>query len=341
MKDKEPYKKANPEKWKEAKKKKRAEKQLKEDRQRSRDRRNYIRNAIASFCESFRCREDSHLVLVVSETANMEQVLLQPHKIDEKNIFLTLPILNQEMLENYFIETGKNLNDKKAIMVDSEQTLKDVIEYYFKVKVSDINNLFESSIITCNVQELSLNTNLIPTIVRVYDYNLWCNGDFATALGKNIYNDNRLKEMIVPMNNQLNNKSIFAHQDLITQLLLHKSCKGKIRFPESLLQEINVFSRRDGLDRELFRLTSIFRGTNTFYPDLSEVKDTLESYGRGFDDKGFSWDEYCKTERAIAVERQRAIEKSEIVNLDLPFQSQLLIDSGLKRKLIKSIKNNE
>jgi len=316
MKNKELYRKTNPEEWKKRQKKKRTNKKLKQDRQLSRDRRKYISNRIAEFCKRFRYKEDIHLILAVSDTENMEQVLLQAHNMDEKNVLLSLPILNLEMLEKYFSSTYKKTDDYPPMMIDNDKLLRDIIEFYFKVKISTAKDLLQTSIIMCNIQELSEDHNLIPSIVRVYDYNLWCNGDFAMALGKNIYDGNRLKEMIVPMDNSsFKNKNIFAHQDLITQLLLHKAHKGKIKFPESLIEEIDIFSKRDGLDRSWFRFTSIFGGTNTFYPD---VEETLEAYGKEFNDKEFSWDEYWKTERSIALSQQRTIEESEIASVALP-----------------------
>jgi hypothetical protein len=158
-------------------------------------------------------------------------------------MFLTLPILTIEMQEEYLTSKFKSTDGSEQLVTNDMQLFKEIIEFYFKVKISDPIKLFDTPIIVCNVKSFNENENLIPAIVRVYDYNLWNNGDFAMALGNNIYSDKRLEEIIlIKENSQVRSKHIFAHQDLISQLLLHKACKGKIEFPESLINEIKVFS---------------------------------------------------------------------------------------------------
>lgn len=93
--------KCNKEKYKRKQKRKKLMKQKRLARASSRELRNYVRSKNKPYYDAFRNFKDKHILFVIKDTDNMERILFQKNDIGRGITLLSLPVINEDMIEEY------------------------------------------------------------------------------------------------------------------------------------------------------------------------------------------------------------------------------------------------
>lgn len=228
MSDKNRERKNNREKYEKKKREKRHKEQLKQAQAISREKRNEVRNGIKPYFYNFRTYKNKHILLVLGETENTETVLLQKFKMKstKKGMLLALPVLTEEMIDEFLSNVSTEESEKTGIVGDdNDRVLKDFIKYNFAVEPDEIT-ITKNVIFAENCKMLESKENLIKATVQPYKGKRWFEGDIATIHGYRIYKGNRLRKFIKTSLQDLDD--VYMYQDTVTEFAMYKSLKKKI-----------------------------------------------------------------------------------------------------------------
>ena len=232
--DKEKYKK------KQQKKKRR---DIKKEAQRiGREKRNYVRQKIKPYYESFRDFKDKHLLFVLKDTDNMEKVLFQKNDLGHGVTLLTLPYITRDMIEEYLDTFESNNKAGTKLSQDDKAKLNGLMEYWFSVSSDEQKDLPEVNMMVfrnCKIHQKR--PNLIALNVRPYDLNTWYSEETTTVgNGTRAFKGEKLNAFF-HIEGNLGNTYVF--HDTITELLLYKSMMGKIEYYR-LLGDHSLLARK-------------------------------------------------------------------------------------------------
>lgn len=251
MSEKERARDVDREKYLKKQKKKRKKKELKKAQAISRNKRNEVRNSVKDY-NTFKNICNKSILFIMGDTANMESILLQKHDIGKNRILLTLPVVNQEMLDNFLNDNPSTETSETSLTSASDQILKDIIYYYYSISADSIYDYPEGNMLVIKDFKLSRynKNNLISVNVRPYDLNKWYKNEFSTIDASRIYNGKKLKTFF-NLGRDLSN--IYVIQDTILKILLYKAIMRKINM-EGLLSDIEVLARRGSFVGKLYQL---------------------------------------------------------------------------------------
>ncbi len=274
MGNKERYRDKNKEDWKKRQKVKKQNKIMKEKRQISRENRSFVRGKLLDYCLKFQKFADQHIIFVLDSNNNTEQVILQKQNIGNNKFFLSLPVINQELIENYIINFVSNdVCNSTNFTINSDETfLKGLFANIFGIDVFSIETLLENKLIIAQVEGiLDFHNDLIEAIVKPYDYRTWFkeSSDYTTLLGKNVYNGSIISKFL--QIDELNSQ-YFIHQYTISELLVLKMHRGNIDF-EKTMYELKNYDHRP-------EFSSMMRELGIFLTELLDVRYMAEIEAR-------------------------------------------------------------
>ena len=251
MSEKERARNVDREKYLKKQKKKRKKKELKKAQAISRNKRNEVRNSVKDY-NTFKNICNKSILFIIGDTANMESILLQKHDIGKNRILLTLPVVNQEMLDNFLNDNPSTETSETSLTSASDQILKDIIYYYYSISADNIYDYPEGNMLVIKDFKLSRynKNNLISVNVRPYNLNTWYKNEFSTIDASRIYNGKKLKTFF---NLGRDPSNIYVIQDTILKILLYKAIMRKINM-EGLLSDIEVLARRGSFAGKLYQL---------------------------------------------------------------------------------------
>lgn len=251
MADKNRERKTNIENYKKKQKKKRAIKQKRQTQAISRQNRKYVRKKIEPYYNNFREYKDKHLLFVIKDTNNMEKILLQKNDIGNGLTLLTLPVINEDMINRYLTDVPLEKVKSSSLSVDNNETLNELINYYYSVKSDYITDNPQANMtIFRNCKLLGSKDNLVALNVRPYNLNTWYNGEITSINGVKVYKGKKLKTFF-QIDENLGKTYVF--HDTIMELLLYKAMMGKIRL-EDLLVDTKMLAKRGNLFSELYAI---------------------------------------------------------------------------------------
>ena len=194
-----------------------------------REKRNYVRQKIRPYYESFRDFKDKHLLFVIRDTDNMEKVLFQKNDLGHGATLLTLPYINKEMIEEYLDTFKKNNRAGEEMSSDNNEALNSLIKYWFSVTSDEQKDLPQANMMVfrnCKIHQKR--PNLIALNVRPYDLNTWFSEEHTTVgNGTRVFKGKKLQTFF-HIEGNLGNTYVF--HDTITELLLYKAMMKKIDF---------------------------------------------------------------------------------------------------------------
>ena len=207
-----------------------------------REKRNYVRQKIRPYYESFRDFKDKHLLFVIRDTDNMEKVLFQKNDLGHGATLLTLPYINKEMIEEYLDTFKKNNRAGEEMSSDNNEALNSLIKYWFSVTSDEQKDLPQANMMVfrnCKIHQKR--PNLIALNVRPYDLNTWFSEEHTTVgNGTRVFKGKKLQTFF-HIEGNLGNTYVF--HDTITELLLYKSMMGKIEYYR-LLGDHSLLARK-------------------------------------------------------------------------------------------------
>lgn len=243
MSDKNRERKCNKEKYKKKQKKKKKMQQERRVRAISRDLRNYVRSSIKPYYDAFRNLTDKHLLFVIKDTENMERILFQKNKIGRGITLLSLPSIDDNMIEEYLQNSRfQKKSNRFQLATLGNEAINGLTSFYFGVSSDEITDL-SNLIIFRNCKLIGHRDNLIPLNVRPYNLNTWYCNDTTTLHGYRIYKGNKLKTFF-RIDGELGKTYVF--HDTLMEILLYRSLRGKIRI-QDLLSDSAELSRRQFL----------------------------------------------------------------------------------------------
>ena len=249
MENKERYRKQDKEKWNKRNKKKAKQKEKRQKHQVSRDKRKLISKEVGHIPMNFRRGHDQHVLFVINETDNMEQILLEVHNIEDKDMyFLSLPILNQEVIDealgSYVPVPNEEIKD--FVINDDNYFLHYVFEKVFGVSVGEIFSIDDKIIVAKCCKIIDKRHNVIEAIVNPYDFRKWYYGnDATTMMGLNVYRGKKLQQIFYT---KVDLSNVYIHQDTLIEIVLYRMMTGKVDAKESF-RETRAFKGRSNLIR--------------------------------------------------------------------------------------------
>ena len=251
MPDKHRERKYNKENYKKKQKKKRIIKQRKQSYMISRETRKYVRKKIEPYYNAFREFKDKHLLFVLKDTENMERILLQKNDIGNGIILLALPVINEDMINQYLSSIPSEESNESCLDTTSNVALNGLINYYYSVSSEEIKDCPEANMmIFRNCQEVGCQNNLVALNVRPYDLNTWYNSETTTINGVKVYKGNKLKTFF-KIDENLGKTYIF--HDTIMEILLYKAMMGKIEY-QYLLEDHQMLAKKGNQFKNLYAL---------------------------------------------------------------------------------------
>ena len=251
MSDKNRERKCNKENYKKKQKRKRILKQKRHAQAISRETRKYVRKKIEPYYNNFRQFKDKHLLFVLKDTDNMERILLQKNDIGKGLTLLTLPVINEDMINQYVSNVPREESTQVSLTNASNEALNGLINYYYSVSSDEItDNTQANMMIFRNCRLLGSQDNLVPLNVRPYDLNTWYNSETTTINGVKVYKGNKLKTFF-KIDENLGKTYIF--HDTIMEILLYKAMMGKIRY-QDLLSDHQMLAKRGNLFSGLYAI---------------------------------------------------------------------------------------
>lgn len=251
MPDKHRERKYNKENYKKKQKKKRIIKQRKQSYMISRETRKYVRKKIEPYYNAFREFKDKHLLFVLKDTENMERILLQKNDIGNGIILLALPVINEDMINQYLSSIPSEESNESCLDTTSNVALNGLINYYYSVSSEEIKYCPEANMmIFRNCQEVGCQNNLVALNVRPYDLNTWYNSETTTINGVKVYKGNKLKTFF-KIDENLGKTYIF--HDTIMEILLYKAMMGKIEY-QYLLEDHQMLAKKGKQFKNLYAL---------------------------------------------------------------------------------------
>lgn len=249
MPDKHRERKFNKENYKKKQKKKRIIKQRKQAHEISRENRKYVRKKIEPYYKAFREFKDKHLLFVLKDTENMERIILQKNDIGKGLVLLTLPVINEEMIDQYLSDLPSGETKDCSLANLNNSAVNGLINYYFSVNSENIKDSPETNMMIfrdCKI--VGRQDNLVVLNVRPYDLNTWYNNETTTINGVKVYKGNKLKTFF-KIDENLGKTYIF--HDTIMEILLYKAMMGKIKY-EKLLSDHQMLATRGNLFSDLY-----------------------------------------------------------------------------------------
>ncbi len=215
------------------KKKKQKQKQNKEKQTRaiSRKNRNEVIRKVKPYLTSYINHFNKPLLFVMNDTKNMECVLLQKIDIGKGRTLLTLPVINEEMIDRYF-DNIQNIEATDESLTDfKDQDILDIVKYYYSIKTNTIMRIPEANLIAFRDCEIVGNNNLIPLNVRPYSVNTWYQRENTTMNKVKIFKGNKLKTYF-KIENMEEFSNTYITLDTVIQLLMYKGKMGKVKYNE-------------------------------------------------------------------------------------------------------------
>ncbi len=226
--------------------KKRKTKQRKQAQAISRKHRNSLRKIINPYYNSFRQFKNKHLLFVLKDTENMEQVLLLKNDVGCGNTLLTLPVINQEMIDTYLKSLPEEESTSFDLSIIDNQALKKFVNHYYSIDSDEIIDCPEANmVIFRNCMLLDIQDNLMSINVRPYNVSTWFNGESTTKNGRRIFEGKKLRTFF-NFSDKLDKdiKKIYIFQDTLSQLLLYKSKMNKVAL-EDVLSDHEMLAKKD------------------------------------------------------------------------------------------------
>lgn len=251
MSDKHRERKYNKENYKKKQKKKRVIKQKRQAQMISRETRKYVRKKIEPYYDSFREFKDKHLLFVLKDTENMERILLQKNDIGNGIILLALPVINEDMINQYLSSIPSEESNESCLATLSNVALNGLINYYYSVSSEEIKDCPEGNMMFFrNCQVVGCQDNLVALNVRPYDLNTWYNSETTTINGVKVYKGNKLKTFF-KIDENLGKTYIF--HDTIMEILLYKAMMGKIEY-QDLLSDHQMLAKKGNRFKDIYAL---------------------------------------------------------------------------------------
>lgn len=241
MSDQKRERKCDKENYKKKQKKKKIIKQKKQAQSISRENRNYVRKMIEPYYNSFRQFKDKHLLFVLKDTENMERILLQKNDIGKGLTLLTLPVINEDMINQYLSNIPSEEAKEFTLANINNEALNGLINYYYSVSSDEIKDVSEANMMVfrnCKLQ--GTQDNLMPINVRPYSLNTWYSNEMTTINGVGIYKGNKLRTFF-KIDENLGKTYVF--HDTIMEVLLYKAMMGKIKY-EDILSDHQMLAKK-------------------------------------------------------------------------------------------------
>ena len=215
----------------------------------SREKRNYIRKKIRPYFDAFRSFKDRHLLFVLKDTDNMERVLLQKYDLGRGNTLLALPVINEDMINEYLDNTPKSNTESKEVADEENAALKGLVNYYYSVIPGEVRDLPQGNMtVFRNCMVTGAKDNLVAVNIRPYDLNTWYNEEATSIGGFKVYQGNKLRTFM-KYNEDLG--KTYVYHDTLMELLLYKSMMGKINY-QHMLEDHSVLAKRGNFGAILY-----------------------------------------------------------------------------------------
>lgn len=214
-------------------KKKRDQKKKKKDQAASRERRGFLRRKIAPYYESYRDLEDKHLLFVLGDTANMERVLFQKHDLGKGITLLTLPYINEEMIQGYMASLPEGESAVTSLSSDNKDATNRLTSHFFGVKSNDIVDIPEGNIMVFRGCEmLGMRNDTIPLNVRPYNAYTWYNGEATTVGSYRVYSGAKLRTFFTDIDEKSDIGKTCVFHDSLTEILIYRALRGKLKMDD-------------------------------------------------------------------------------------------------------------
>ena len=224
-------------------KRKRDQKQKRIAQSISRKKRNYVRRKISPYYEVFRKYKNKHLLIVLKDTENMEKIMFQTHPIGRGMTLISLPAINEEMIQEYLKEVPKGKTPKTEISADSKESLNGFVSHCFGVRANDVIDVPESNMLVMReCQITNLKDGLIPLNVRPYNVHTWFTNEATTLKGFRVYSGKQLKNFF-NIGDQCISKT-YVFQDTLSEILVYRAIKGKIKMKD-IVMDHELYGKRD------------------------------------------------------------------------------------------------
>ena len=237
-------------------KKKRKKKKLnkeKEARAISRNNRNEVRRKVNPYLNSYINHFNKPLLFVMNDTKNMECVLLQKIDIGKGRTLLTLPVINEEMIDRYF-DNIQNIETADESLTDfKDQDILDIVKYYYSIKTNTIMRIPEANLIAFRDCEIVGNNNLIPLNVRPYSVNTWYQRENTTMNKVKIFKGNKLKTYF-KIENMEEFSNTYITLDTVIELLMYKGKMGKVKYNDLKADIMELSGKTTGSFYGIFAL---------------------------------------------------------------------------------------
>ena len=223
---------------------------LKEAQAISRKHRNEIRNLLKTSFYDFRSLQGKNLLFVIKDTENMEKVILQKKPMGNGRVLLTLPVIDDVMIDNYVNTHRLEKPNDTSLTVSNDVEISELINYYYSINIGDVIDCPQGNMLVfrnCEVNKYS--NKFIELNVRPYNLNKWYKNEFTSILGTRIFNGNKLKTFFQIEKDMSN---MFIIQDTIVELLLYKSLMGKIH--EDVALDFKTLGKRGMLSTGFYAI---------------------------------------------------------------------------------------
>ena len=226
----------------------------------SRNTRFFIRRKISPYYEQFRKFNHKHLMFIIKDTKNMERVLFQKNDLGNGYTLLTLPYIDEAMINQYLNDVPSNSPKNNTLASLKSDGLNDLVKYLFSVSSDEVIDKPEANITffrNCNI--LGPNANLIALNVRPYDSNTWYSSETTTVHGTKVYKGNQIRTYF-NIDGNLGKTCVF--HDTITELCLYKAMQKKIGTQEFFID--NFLYTKKGLSSGSPNYFAIIPGTKEY-----------------------------------------------------------------------------
>ncbi|MBQ7667925.1 MAG: hypothetical protein IJS47_01185 [Clostridia bacterium] len=272
MSDKQRERKVDKDRYKKKQKKKKAKNKLHKAMAISRGNRNYIRKQIRPYYNALRDYLNKSVLIVLKDTDNMEKILFKIDSIGKEMSFISIPIISDDMLEEYFTSTRFfEQEDSKYIIKSGDNTIKDFIKYFFAVDAEEVINL-DRLLILKNCKILAKKDGFVTLNVRPYDVTTWYCGDTTTLNGYRIFKGKKLKTFF---NTSLDLSKVCIHYDTLALILMYRSFVGKINGNEFLAD--NAFLAQRHFLQPGYLYLAFYNDEETIYKRFKNEKTKTQN----------------------------------------------------------------
>lgn len=222
---------------------KRRKKEKREKQAISRKYRNEIRKSIRPYFEAFRKYAGKNLLFVMKDTENMECILLQEVDLGNGRILLTLPVITEDMINEYLQSVTQQPSTESSIANLDDTAMNDLIEHYYSVRPGcSIDNEYANIMVLRECKVTGNYGNLVPLTVRPYNVNKWYSDEFSTLGGFRIYKGNKLTTFF-KIDDIENYTKTFIFHDTIAMIIVYKAMMGKIKV-QSAIEDLSSMSKK-------------------------------------------------------------------------------------------------